>query len=156
VNISDIAAWCGISFSNASSTPLYHAHHLFLNGEEMKDLTIPNSVTSIGPEAFNHCSRLTSVTIGNSVKAISDCAFAWCSSLTSIISKIENPCNIPNDCFSQDVYFNSTQYVPQDTTENYKETAYWNKFLFIEKSAPSGIGVAIVKIGDKVVKVLMK
>ena len=69
---------------------------------------------------------------------------------------MENPCNIPNDCFSQDVYFNSTLYVPKGTTENYKATAYWNKFLFIEESAPSGIGVAIVKIGDKVVKVLVK
>lgn len=56
----------------------------------------------------------------------------------------------------KDHYYNSTLYVPQDTTENYKETDYWNKFLFIEESAPSGIGIAIVKIGDKAVKVLMK
>ena len=73
-----------------------------------------------------------------------------------LFQKMEVPCSIPSDCFMKDHYYNSTLYVPQDTTENYKETDYWNKFLFIEESAPSGIGIAIVKIGDKVVKVLMK
>ena len=84
VNISDIAAWCGISFSGSSSNPLYYAHHLFLNGEEVKDLVIPNSVTSIRWYAFQRCSSLTSVTIGNSVTTIGYSAFSDCSSLTSV------------------------------------------------------------------------
>ena len=41
------------------------------------------SVKSIGDEAFNWCSDLTSVTIPNSVTTIGDKAFANCSSLTS-------------------------------------------------------------------------
>ena len=52
VHISDIAAWCAISFSHAYSNPLNFAHHLYLNGEEIKDLIIPNSVTSINKFAF--------------------------------------------------------------------------------------------------------
>ena len=48
VTISDITAWLSISFAGSESNPLCYAHHLFLNGEEVKDLTIPNSVTSIG------------------------------------------------------------------------------------------------------------
>ena len=83
VHISDIAAWCNMSF-NYDSNPLYYAHHLYLGEEEIKDLVIPNSVTSIGNYAFLNCSGLTSVTIPNSVTSIGDAAFSGCSSLTSI------------------------------------------------------------------------
>ena len=56
VEISDIAAWCKISFGNLYSNPLYYAHHLYLNGKEVTNLVIPNSVTSIGQSAFSGCS----------------------------------------------------------------------------------------------------
>ena len=84
VHISDIAAWCNVDFSGSSSNPLYFAEHLYLNGEEVKDLVIPNSVESIGEAAFYYCSGLTSVTIGNSVTSIGDDAFYFCTGLTSV------------------------------------------------------------------------
>ena len=37
-----------------------------------------------------------------------------------------------------DHYYNSTLYVPQGTTEKYKATDCWSKFLFIEEGDPSG------------------
>ena len=55
VHISDIAAWCKIDFDDFNSNPLSYAHHLYLNGEEVKDLVIPNSVTSIGSYVFAYC-----------------------------------------------------------------------------------------------------
>ena len=90
VNIYDIAAWCNIKFVFNSigyyrcSNPLSYAHRLYLNGEELKDLIIPSSVTSIGDGAFQDCYSLTSVTIPNSVITIGKYAFDRCH-LTSLV-----------------------------------------------------------------------
>ena len=85
VHITDIAKWCGISFGSNSDNPLYYAHDLYLNGEKVTDLVIPDSVTSIGEHAFEYCSGLTSVTIGNGVTSIGHLAFYECGGLTSVI-----------------------------------------------------------------------
>jgi hypothetical protein len=52
--------------------------------------TIPNSVTTIGDNAFVDCSGLTSVTIGNSITTIGEKAFAGCRGLTSISVDVSN------------------------------------------------------------------
>ena len=51
---------------------------------DLTSITIPNSVTSIGNGAFSCCTGLTSVTIPNSVITIGDYAFDCCTGLTSI------------------------------------------------------------------------
>jgi hypothetical protein len=47
-------------------------------------VTIPNSVTSIGDQAFMWCNNLTNLIIGNSVTNIGEEAFEGCTSLTSV------------------------------------------------------------------------
>ena len=84
VHITDIAAWCKISFSNYDANPLSKAKHLFMDGKEITDLVIPNSVKSIGNYAFYGCSGLTSIIIPNSVTSIGYYAFQYCSGLTSV------------------------------------------------------------------------
>ena len=96
VHISDLAAWCRINFG---SNPLRYAHHLFLNGQEIRDLIIPDGVTSIGSCAFSECSGLTSVTIGNSVTSIGRSAFSGCSGLISVIIP-NSVTSIENSTFS--------------------------------------------------------
>ena len=50
----------------------------------LQEIVIPESVTDIEDYAFGSCSKLTSVTIGDGVTSIGESAFRNCSSLTSI------------------------------------------------------------------------
>lgn len=92
VHISDLAAWCNIGFDPyflgyynvGTSNPLMYAKHLYLNGEEITDLTIPYGVTAISNRAFTNFSALTSVTIPNSVTEIGISAFGGCTNLMTI------------------------------------------------------------------------
>ena len=82
VNITDLAAWCDLNCMNIF--PFYCPYHLFLNGEEITDLVIPEGITSIRNAAFSQCLGLASVTIGNSVTTIGNNAFEDCTALTSV------------------------------------------------------------------------
>jgi len=56
----------------------------FSGCSSLTSITIPNSVTSIGIFAFENCSSLTNVTIPNSVTSIGYSTFSNCTSLTSV------------------------------------------------------------------------
>lgn len=58
-------------------------HAAFFNSV-VTSVTIPDSVTSIGDNAFGFCSQLTNISIPNSVTSIGFSAFAHCTSLKSI------------------------------------------------------------------------
>ena len=51
----------------------------------LTSITLPNSLTIIGNNAFAHCSALTSITLPESLTTIGRQAFTWCSALTSLI-----------------------------------------------------------------------
>ncbi len=58
--------------------------------QNVTSYTVPNSVTSIGMQAFSGCSKLSSVTIPDSVTSIGSEAFSGCSNLSSV--------TIPRNC----------------------------------------------------------
>ena len=65
-----------------NSNPLYMAKHLWIDGQEVTDLVIPEGITSIGNLAFAG-GAFTSVTIPESVTSIGHSAFRGCKDLTS-------------------------------------------------------------------------
>ena len=150
VNIIDIVAWCNISFSYSSSNPLCYAGNLYVNGELVTDLIIPDSVTSIGQYTFYNCSSLTSVTIPDSVTSIGGSAFSGCSSLTSVTIP-DSVTSIGGSAFSgcsslTSVYCKATTpptggsymfdsnasgrkiYVPAASVDAYKSAEYWSNY----------------------------
>ncbi|MCD8332505.1 MAG: leucine-rich repeat protein [Oscillospiraceae bacterium] len=85
VYITDLAAWCEIDYGEYVGNPLYYATNLYLNGERVADLTVPEGVTSIGDYAFYGYTGLTSITISDSVTSIGNYAFYNCTSLTDAV-----------------------------------------------------------------------
>ena len=58
--------------------------YAFYNCDGLTSITFPSGLTSIGEDAFFQCSGLTSITLPSSLEAIGDSAFNNCSGLTSV------------------------------------------------------------------------
>ena len=71
------------------------------------NVTISNSVTSIGNNAFKNCSSLDSIIIPNTVSSIGNNAFDNCINLRNIISLANIPPSLDSSCFSN---------IPNDAT----------------------------------------
>ena len=84
VHISDLSSWCNITFYHTLSNPLFYAKHLYLNGEEIKDLVIPDDVKIVKYATFYNCEGLTSVVTNNRLTNIEDYAFYKCTNLSSV------------------------------------------------------------------------
>ena len=137
VHITDIGAWCNIQFydysisagsTDAFSNPLSYAGRLFLNGEEVKDLIIPNSITKIGRVAFYGFSGMTSMTIPNSITSIGGFAFIGCNGLEKVTCYAENVPDGGWRCFDN---YQATLYVPSQSLSAYKSTSPWSEFKSI-------------------------
>ena len=97
-------------------------------------LIIPNTVTSIGSQAFQYCNGLTSIALGTSVSSIGDYAFSDCNGLTHVVVQAENPpigtgllpTNIP-------------VYVPCSSVNSYQTADDWSNFSNIIGMCSTGM-----------------
>lgn len=78
-----IEEWCEIKFDHQANFAL-HAEELYIDGEIVTELVLPESVTTINARAFNGFTSLTRVVLPSTIKNIGDSAFEGCVNLTEI------------------------------------------------------------------------
>ena len=174
VHITDLATWCNIDFESDYSNPILYSNSLYLNGELVTELVIPNGVTEIKDYAFTQNRALTSVVIPNSVVNIGDFAFDVCTALkeltigNGVTSIGENAFNcrslacissyIPAEklfevsCFASTTYRRCLLYVPLGAKDVYASTSGWNKFVnVVEMDFTDVDEVKVQRTGEKVI-----
>ena len=84
-NIESLDAWCLIDFEDRYANPLSANYEvgLYLNGNLLENITIPNTITEIKSHAFIG-TKILSITIPNSVTSINAFAFSYCVRVSSI------------------------------------------------------------------------
>ena len=162
VYISDVAAFCGITFDGAWSNPLSTSRSgdkprkLYVNGDLITRLVIPDTVTEIKARVFMCAEQLTSIEIPDSVKVIGEDAFYGCRSLTAVyIEDIAAWCNITfenpssNPIYSEGAMYLNDEEVRElvipDTVTEIKAYAFCG-FTNIEKVF---IPASVTKIGTE-------
>lgn len=105
-------------------------------GRNIRSVTIPQSVTSIGDSAFSFCIALTEVTIPQSVTSIGDSAFGRCYKLQTL-SLGENIETIGNRAF-EDCWDLTNVTIPEKVeTINPDTFAYCSRLKYI--TLPAGL-----------------
>ena len=152
VNITDLAA-----YAISNNTHRFPGNkHLLVNGTEITELVIPDSVTSIGGyafygwtsltsvtipdsvisiggQAFYQCTSLKSVTIPDSVTAIGALVFQNCTSLKEVYCKPTTPPTGGSSMFDNNAS-GRTIYVPRCSVWAYKSAKHWNYYAdYIEE-----------------------
>lgn len=178
VNITDLSAWSSISFYTPCANPLYYAHDLYLNGELVRDLVIPETVSNlvygdsrcgVGDYAFYNAS-IETVTVPAAVQCIGTEAFYGCENLNRVnITDLAAWCSIefcdaganPLAC-AEDLYLNGTLVkdlvLPADVVEVVYPYAFVNSSITsltvpasvyrIDNMAFGGASVETIKIAE--------
>ncbi|MDE5881583.1 MAG: leucine-rich repeat domain-containing protein [Muribaculaceae bacterium] len=158
-NVSD---WLLSKFETGPANPLYYGAKLYVDGELLTTLDVPEGITQINENSFFNYPYLTKVTLSESVTEVGTSAFVNCEAIEEIIlgSHIQNLGNrafngtnlktiiskattppafslYPTIATFSD--YTADVLIPVGTAEAYRENEYWKNFSTIEESDLAGI-----------------
>ena len=103
----------------------------FFGCSSLTKVVIPDNVFEIGKTAFLGCTSLTEATIGRSVRSIGEKCFDGCEKLATVICKGESPARLDVGAFMKDdggsKYITSIK-VPTTAVSAYKSAEGWKDF----------------------------
>lgn len=107
------------------------AYDAFFGCSSLTKVVIPDNVTEIEKTAFSQCTSLTEATIGRSVISIGKSCFDGCKKLATVICKGETPARLGVGAFMKDdggsKYITSIK-VPTKAVSTYKDAERWKDF----------------------------
>ena len=112
-----------VSIGDAAFKDCFHSGNFVI--EDDFSLNLPESTQQIGEGAFEN-TPFWHVSLGNSLTAIGDNAFKDCENLGSVAVGNVNPIAISSTVFPNRIY--ETLYVPKGSKAAYKAADYWKEF----------------------------
>lgn len=141
VEIASVESWCQVSFltpdnvgfySPDSNHPMCYGADLYVNGEKIINLVIPEGVTTITDNAFKNCTSIKTLTIPEDITYIGAGAFANCNYLREVYCKPITPPVLEDysaiTSYSSIDYQLTNFYVPYTSLELYKSAEVWSGY----------------------------
>lgn len=151
VNITDVGAWCNITFEGATSNPLYYHGNLYVNGVLASDLVIPEGVTELKNYVFYQCRWMDTITLPTTLSKIELYALYNCNYLREVyITDLSAWCNISIDMralghplfFAHGFYLNGTMLgdlvIPEGVT-SISDDVFRHYYYFTSITIPKSL-----------------
>lgn len=117
----------------------------FYGCTSLSSLIVPGNVNVIGEWTFAGCTSLTSVNLPESLTSIGGASFRGCASLSSISCYAVAPPELGDNVFEGLNTSECKLFVPQESLEQYSQSAQWSDFTNIQPVNPeSGVSSANV------------
>ena len=110
----------------------------FYGQQELTSVIIPDSVTSIGGRAFYNCINLASVAIGKGVTNIGSYAFSGCNSVTNAIVP-QYVCDVELGSVFPSAYASITNLVIADGVTSIARYAFWTCYGVSSITIPNSV-----------------
>ncbi len=135
VNIDNLDAWAQTNFQNAAANPAYTTHRIYMNDEEITEVTLPEGTKYIGNNAFNGCSYITTLKVPATVQYINDNVIANCTALRDVYcyaTKVPSFIGVEDPSSMSDVFAQDTLHVIYGNESAYKADSWWGRFYKVE------------------------
>lgn len=103
----------------------------FASCRYLTEVILPEGLDSIAYGAFRNCELLETIEFPTTMKFFGEEAFNGCHNLMNVVSNIENPKEISESVFGygySSVYSQATLWVPKGKIDSYKGVSAWNLF----------------------------
>lgn len=149
INIQEISLNSDNTYYSTLNGVLYNKTQtsliIYPAGKQLQTFEIPDGVTEIKSSGFYGTKALEYLFLPESLTTIGADAFKGCSNLVKLFARPITPAECANDCFEAVSKSNCTLYVPRGSHNGYWAAPVWGDFLKIEESNDLSVGGNIAK-----------